>query len=356
MAYRMTMPDGAFHTIAAPDHCAWPNLTILPDGCIGAVIFNKPYHGSGEGDIELWVSDDAGETWSLRSCITAHEPQTNRMNHSAGVNQQGELVTLCSGWRFDMPEGTPRHEQCRRCQPCVSSDNGHTWERLPDAPTPPGTVNCIPFGNIVCNGDELLSGVYAYVPHETIRFRKPYVVRSADGGRTWGDFTQITEVTSGEPTLLLTQSGILYALVRNMYGPVPPDASAERLGPPGGGLTLHRSEDMGRTFEAVMYMSQTSQHPGDLRQLADGRLLATYASRASECRGILARISDDDGQTWSSAFPVMIADLRTDWGYPSSVQLDDGQIVTAYYCRCSPWYQRYHMGVVRWSLDAVEVE
>ena len=38
-----------------------------------------------------------------------------------------------------------------------------------------------------------------------------------------------------------------------------------------------------------------------------------------------------------------------DGGYPSSIQLEDGSILTAYYCSRLPWHQRYHMGVVFWQ-------
>ena len=40
----------------------------------------------------------------------------------------------------------------------------------------------------------------------------------------------------------------------------------------------------------------------------------------------------------------------SDGGYPASVQLDDGAIVTAYYSSCVPrCHDRYHMGVVLWN-------
>jgi hypothetical protein len=51
---------------------------------------------------------------------------------------------------------------------------------------------------------------------------------------------------------------------------------------------------------------------------------------------------------------------KTDCGYPSSVQLEDGSIVTAYYfgpkhpkfaAHTLPWHQRYHMGVAKWDLS-----
>ena len=41
-----------------------------------------------------------------------------------------------------------------------------------------------------------------------------------------------------------------------------------------------------------------------------------------------------------------------DGGYPSTVVLEDGLLVTAYYSRGMPSHNRYHVGVVRWRLPA----
>ena len=40
-----------------------------------------------------------------------------------------------------------------------------------------------------------------------------------------------------------------------------------------------------------------------------------------------------------------------DCGYPSTVQLDDGTLVTAYYADKTDFHTRYHMGVVHWKLQ-----
>ena len=64
--------------------------------------------------------------------------------------------------------------------------------------------------------------------------------------------------------------------------------------------------------------------------------------------GVCAKLSSDDGKTWSG--PVRLAQsLSPDCGYPSSVQLDNGNIVTAYYSRQAPEYAGYHMGVAVWT-------
>ena len=38
--------------VAIDNVCAWPNLTLMPNGEIAAVIFNEPCHGTWEGDVE----------------------------------------------------------------------------------------------------------------------------------------------------------------------------------------------------------------------------------------------------------------------------------------------------------------
>lgn len=74
--------------------------------------------------------------------------------------------------------------------------------------------------------------------------------------------------------------------------------------------------------------------PSHLIRLADGRLLMTYGHRRAPI-GNLARISEDEGRTWSD--PITISDdaASGDMGYPSTVQLDDGSLVTVWYERMS---------------------
>src|SRR4051812_2040713 len=83
-----TEPQGLRRVVAVKDVCAWPNLTVMRDGTIIAVIHNQPAHGLAEGDVECWASRD-GLCWERRGLITQHEPRTVRMNHAAGVAKGG---------------------------------------------------------------------------------------------------------------------------------------------------------------------------------------------------------------------------------------------------------------------------
>lgn len=355
MGHQLVIPDGAYHTITAPDHCAWPNLTLLPSGEIGAVIFNQPNHADAEGDVELWVSSDGGYTWALRSHVTQHEPNTNRMNVGAGLNQDGDLVVLASGWSLTREDGRIKLVDVLPAWACISSDGGHTWEVSDDIESPPDTPNAVPFGDVVVASHELLvcAGYRASGSH---------VLQSQDGGRSWRYRSTIGRGNHLETDLLVTGEGHWLAAVRTARGEMKAPR-AIRLSDSGGnwagwqekGATvLCRSDDEGATWEEGPRVSLPGQIPAHLLQLADGTILLTCGSRIPEFRGVVGRISRDGGDSWSLPFRVAGDFLpQSDHGYPSTVQLEDGDLVTAYYCSKSPWYQRYHMGVVRWNLDMV---
>jgi hypothetical protein len=93
------------------------------------------------------------------------------------------------------------------------------------------------------------------------------------------------------------------------------------------------------------------QHPAHLLRLRDGRILLTFGIRCKGFFGIGARMSKDDGKSWGAPEFLVNYEAVADGGYPSSVQLEDGTIVTAYYSHKVPHHHRYHMGVVRWKAD-----
>ncbi len=351
MAYQLGIPHGAFHTVTAPEHCAWPNLTLLPSGEIGAAIFNQPSHGAMEGDVELWVSEDEGYTWAMRSQITQHEPGTNRMNVAAGLNQKGELIVLCSGWNLDRADRDVVEEDCLLPQVCISGDNGHTWEIVGEVPPTPECANCIPFADIIINDDELAVATYdgEYEEGNLVRC-STFVMRSKDQGRTWGDYSAIDRYDHTEADLLIAANGTWLAGVRTLFGPTDLRHTRRNSQP---ALLLYASEDEGRTWDRKFWLTHPNQHPPHLLQLADEKILLTYGSRMDELLGVMGRVSEDGGKNWSRPFTLVGGLLHRDCGYPSSVQLENGDIVTAYYSKSSPWHQRYHMGVLRWNLEMV---
>lgn len=93
-------------TVAVDNVCAWPNLTLPRDGTIAAVIFSKPCHACIVGDVECWVSADAGRTWEKRGVPAAHDPpSSNRMNRGRRPGRQRRLTAYYAS----AIEGHPRY-------------------------------------------------------------------------------------------------------------------------------------------------------------------------------------------------------------------------------------------------------
>jgi hypothetical protein len=345
----------------AIDHaCGWPNLTLLPGGEIAALVWPEPCHGEWEGAAECWVSPDDGRTWAKRGVPVPHTPGTNRMNLAAGLARDGALVALVAGWDGRTPRGIPTSHAGHHMTPPVparSRDGGRTWENFPAPAAPAGELGArygegerfgdaaggpglTPFGDIWPLGDGLLGAMF-YTSR--VRF---YV--SADEGRTWthraglGDPDRLNETT----WLPLPDGRLL--------------AAARTTGEHQQRLELFSSADQGHTWRFEQALTGCNEHPAALTLLQDGSVLLTYGIRTEPLFGIGARLSRDGGRTWSE--PQLLVDLerasnlhcaRPEWrdaGYPANVQVSDGTIVTAYYCKGVSAHQRYHVGVVRWRL------
>ncbi len=70
--------------------------------------------------------------------------------------------------------------------------------------------------------------------------------------------------------------------------------------------------------------------PSHLLRLRDGRLLMTYGHRRKPY-GNQARVSTDNGKTWSDAMIISGDGKGGDLGYPSTVQLADGSLLSVWY-------------------------
>ena len=90
--------------------------------------------------------------------------------------------------------------------------------------------------------------------------------------------------------------------------------------------------------------------PSHLLRLKDDRLLMTYGHRRPPF-GNQARISDDNGKTWGQPIELSTDGAGGDLGYPSTVELADGTLV-------SVWYEKIKgnpRSVIRqatWKLDS----
>lgn len=352
--------------VAVPNACAWPNMQLLANGDIVAFVFNQPCHGAWEGDIECWASTDGGRKWTKRGVTAPHEPGTNRMNISVGVARNGDLVVLASGYA-DRPKpyvsGSP---YATKPFPlplanwiCRSSDGGKTWTHA-ELPFPPDVPVMVPFGDMIRASDGTLTAAFYGKTKEDIADTKKHrndtrmlLATSKDDGKTWSNIRPIKinrvdgqdfEPVINEPAMLALDDKHWLVATRGSRGG---DLKADKA------VQVYATDDGGATWTFRDTLSERSQYPSHMMRLADGRLLLAYGSRTKELRGIRYRVSKDEGKTWSPAKTLVDHGqvVNIDSGYPASVQLKDGTIVTAYYVGTKGTPQwGYRMDVARWRV------
>ncbi|MBQ7546095.1 MAG: exo-alpha-sialidase [Clostridia bacterium] len=106
-------------------------------------------------------------------------------------------------------------------------------------------------------------------------------------------------------------------------------------------FTIYQSEsrDGGKTWsKPVALLPLTGGAPPHILKHASGMLICTYGYRQPPY-GIKAMFSRDNGKTWDSGHDIYVNNVSDDLGYPSSVELEDGSILTVFYAHpheCEP--------------------
>ena len=91
------------------------------------------------------------------------------------------------------------------------------------------------------------------------------------------------------------------------------------------------SYDKGKTWSTPeMILDKTGGAPPHLIQLRSGIILSTYGRR-KQPYGILAMFSRDGGESWENDIRLYENTVSDDLGYPSTVELDDGTLLTVFY-------------------------
>ena len=265
------------------------------------------------------ASPDGGESWSHATVISG-EGSDNR-NPAFGVAADGTLIAsfikqvnyIDGNYDFDMK--TSPHAQPTPLYVSRSEDNGANWSTsLAVVDGQESWPVSSPFGKIVTLPDG--TNLMCYYHPSTSGVATSFLIRSHDGGRTWGDCVTMAE-GYGEQAICHLGGDRFLAMLRGTT-----DFT---------GLAQIDSNDGGYTWTEPRRITANMEHPGDVIRLLDGRLLLTYGRRVTPW-GIQGMISTDDGKTWDGDNRILLtADSGIDQGYPSTIQRGDGTIVTVYY-------------------------
>jgi hypothetical protein len=113
------------------------------------------------------------------------------------------------------------------------------------------------------------------------------------------------------------------------------------------------SHDMGQTWEAPRRLPFPPNTQPSLLRLRDGRLLLCYGNRRTAPRTIHARLSDDEGATWSDALTLRDDLPNRDMGYACSVEIEQrtegARVLTVYWANM---FDRFALCGTYWTVPA----
>jgi hypothetical protein len=308
------------HRLVAGGQGYFPVAQRLADGRIAVVMRGGATHVGIKGRLDITYSSDQGKTWT-KPVVAVDSPIDDR-NPAFGQAKGGTLII--GFWRTDKDSFADYslNDPARPVTTWIarSTDNGKTWAESELDVRDIGYGS--PYGKILTVPDGImLMNVYGYpvrepgakVEHET---DCSHLYRSTDDGKTWKRHATIG-TGYNETGLLNLPDGTLLAAMR----------SAGKKA----NVWLTRSTDGGATWDKPKEITDPMAHPADMVRLPDGRILMVTGYRSAQL-GVRGVIGDAAGNfDWSKRFVLVDDSTNGDTGYPSSVVLDDGRVVTFYY-------------------------
>jgi sialidase-1 len=312
----------------------WPTLTARRNGeLLPAYSGGREAHVCPFGRVELMRSRDGGRSWSWPE-VLLDSPIDDRDSGVLETASGSLLVTTftslayesvlqgAAGWTAERIERwravnlrtTPEQRRALLDTWMLrSADGGMTWSapyRVPvNSPHGPTTLAD---GRLLYAGKQLWTGGH-----------KVGVCESRDDGKTWRWLSDIPV----RPDDSVEQYHELHA-VQAADGRV--IVHIRNHNPQNQGETLQtESADGGRTWTTPNPIGVWGL-PSHLLRLRDGRLLMSYGYRRAPF-GNQARVSADRGRTWSEPILISGDGAGGDLGYPSTVELEAGRLITVWY-------------------------
>ena len=284
---------------------AFPSAVLLRNGDLLVAFRTGGGHIGPDGKIALARSKDGGSTWST-AVIFDNAGVDDRTDLGLTQLRDGTLVLPF----FDLtwaPDGT----NSARAFLITSRNNGRTWSP-PRQITIPQSSWVAVYGRIVERRDGTLLEP-AYIRRDGTLVS--VLLESRSRGARWALRSTIAVDGGNETSVLALGRRRLLGFVRGGY----PTAVAT--------ISQVISRDAGRSWSKPRLLFRDRVSP-DVIRLRNGHLLLCVGDR-SENPGVSCQVSKD-GRSWSSGKLIFRA-TNKDIGYPSSVQLSGGKILTAYY-------------------------
>ncbi len=333
-----SLPDEPF------GYFSWPSIAKQSDGTICVVASGlRGGHVCPWGRTTLCKSRDNGQTWTYPQVVN-NTPMDDRDPGIVSLGGQRLAVTWFTSNSYALfdhiiqsqrnEDGTWKNHEIGAVLDAWSeemilresgsftrvSPDGEYWGEPHKAPVH------TPHGFIVLQDNSWLyfgkawefkgEGKAYYIRTDTpIR-----AARSTDEGRTWTIYSDVP-LPEGmyysmchEPHVVQLANGDLLGAVR-VHKPF--------------NIYLTRSTDGGKTWSTLEDIDCPGSPPHLLRH-SSGALVCVYGWRETGF-GQRCMISYDDGKTWDKNLIIRDDGPHADLGYPASVELPDGSILTIYY-------------------------
>ena len=323
---------------------AWGSIAKLTDGTIAAACSaGRNWHICPFGKTHLYLSKDEGETWS--SPIVVNDTWLDDRDVGLCALPNGGLLLTWFTTGFDllaerdntikmaMTEG--EYEMMKAYQKTcienpnmvcgrysrVSHDGGLTWSE--PRPTPCSS----PHGPTVLSDGTILWVGRLFEDVEGVTYIHAYSMTPDGQMERLGEIEDIPDgdgrFLSCEPHAIELPDGRILCQIR-VQRPKP-----NRV------FTLYQSEsaDGGRTWtKPAQLLEPCGGAPAHLLLLSNGVLISVYGYRM-EPYGIRVMVSHDLGRTWEKDLVLCDGFPTGDLGYPATVELNDGTLLTVFYAR-----------------------
>lgn len=320
----------------------WPTLARRRSGELLAVYSGgREAHICPYGRVEMIRSQDDGVTWSFPEVLmdsAIDDRDAGICETAAGTLLVSTFTSLAYETTKDRNpawDSVNRRMNAERRKVLVgmwllrSTDSGSTWSAPARVPvnSPHGPV-ALADGRVLYPGKDLWGG------------GKIGVAESKDDGVSWRMLADIP-----------TRPGDRFEEYHELHG--------VEVG--GGRMLVHiRNQNVSNNRETLQSESNDGGRswsvprpigvwgmPSHLLRLRSGRLLMTYGYRRAPF-GNRARWSDDGGKSWSEERVISDDGVGGDLGYPSTVELAGGELLTLWYERLAS-SPRAVLRIARWK-------
>ena len=318
-------------------YCGWPTVCRRANGQLVATCSgNRAAHVCPFGQVQMLTSDDDGESWTWPRTLLDGVID----DRDSGVLETAKgtlLVTTFTSLAFEpalvkankdkswpaeklaswnaVYERVPAEVRKRELGVWMirSTDGGLNWSPKYDClvSSPHGPIQ-------LADGRLLYAGKDLWRPGERVG-----VCESKDDGQSWQWLATIEPRKGDDPTeyhelhAVETADKRIVVQIRNH------NKTNERE-------TLQcESADGGKTWSEPKSIGVWGL-PSHLLRLKDGRLVMSYGHRRAPL-GNQARVSTDHGRSWSEPIVLSADGASGDLGYPSTVELADGTLLTVWY-------------------------